>query len=117
MSCPMATAAAPQSSNLGGLPPGPPLPALLQSPLFARDPVGVLRRCRARYGPVFTLRFSTVGPVAVVADSSSVVELLGSDPDYAHAGEARRSILPQASPDSSFGADEVKHAQARARLE
>ena len=73
----------------------------------------MLRRCRARYGPVFTLRFSTVGPVAVVADSSSVVELLGSDPDYAHAGEARRSILPQASPDSSFGADEVKHAQAR----
>src|SRR5436190_2504742 len=117
MSCPMPTVAPPQTSELEGLPPGPPLPAMLQGPLFARDPVGVLRRCRARYGPVFTLRFSTVGPVAVVADSSAVPELVVSDPSYSHAGEARRSILPQASPHSSCGADETQHERARARLE
>ena len=34
------------------LPPGPRLPALVQSALLFRDPVGFLEGCRRRYGPV-----------------------------------------------------------------
>src|SRR4051794_26574668 len=98
------------------LPAGPDLHPLVQSIAFARDPVGVLLRCRARYGPVFTLRFVTVGPVVVIAAPNEALEIIHGDPESAHAGEARRAVLPQASPLSSFGADGGQHDAARGRI-
>jgi cytochrome P450 family 135 len=47
------------------LPPGPPQGRLAQTVMLARDPLGVLRRLRDEYGPVFTAR-STNGPMVVV---------------------------------------------------
>jgi len=98
------------------LPPGPSLPPLVQTVAFHRDPLGVLRRSRARYGPVFTLRLPVVGPVVVVADAAAVEPLLAADPGAARAGEARRRILPVASPRSVFGADGDEHRTARERI-
>src|SRR3954466_7644053 len=99
-----------QPAEGGTLPRGPRLPSMVQSTLFARDPIGVLSRLRARYGPVFTLRFPTLGPVVAVSSAADVRDLIGSDPHGSHAGEARRAVLPQASPRSSFGADGDRHA-------
>jgi cytochrome P450 family 135 len=98
------------------LPPGPSAPPGIQTLLFARDPLGVLRRCRARYGYVFTLRLSPLGEVVVVSCGDAIEPLLEADPDYVHAGEARRTVLPQASPGSSFGADAAAHRAARERI-
>jgi cytochrome P450 len=106
----MATTTAP-------LPPGPDVPASVQAVLYHRDPLGVLSRARARFGPVFTLRFALKGPMVFVAEPSAIPALLASDPHGAHAGEARRHVLPQASARSPFGADGEGHTATRARME
>src|SRR5215217_8763206 len=98
------------------LPPGPSAPPAVQTVAFHRDPLGVLRRSRSRYGPVFTLRLAVVGPVVVVADAAMVEPLLAADPGGARAGEARRRVLPVASPSSVFGADGGQHRAARERI-
>src|SRR5215218_8158856 len=93
------------------LPPGPRAPAPVQIVAYHRDPLGVLRRARARYGPVFTL--SLPDPVVFVGDAAALDRLA----HLARAGEARRVILPLASPRSLFGADGEEHAALRAELE
>src|SRR3954454_13236881 len=98
------------------LPPGPDIPASAQAMLYHRDPLGVLSRARARFGPVFTLRFALKGPMVFVAEPSAIPALLASDPHGAHAGEARRHVLPQASARSPFGADGEAHAATRALM-
>src|SRR3954469_8778933 len=82
------------------LPDGPRAGVLAQTVALHRDPLGMLRRARARFGDVFTLRLTTVRPVVVVADPVEVEALLRADPEHAHAGEARREMLPMASPRS-----------------
>jgi cytochrome P450 family 135 len=98
------------------VPHGPSAPPLVQTVAFHRDPLGVLRRSRSRYGPVFTLRLAVVGPVIVVADAAMLDRLLTVDPTSARAGEARRRVLPVASPSSVFGADGEQHRAARERI-
>ncbi len=100
---------------MAALPPGPGLPAAAQTLLYHRDPLGVLVRARARYGAVFTLRVPK--PVVFVADPAAVGPLLRSDGEWAHAGSARRTILPLASPESPFGADGEQHRAIRAVME
>jgi cytochrome P450 family 135 len=98
------------------LPPGPDANVLAQTLAFHRDPLGFLRRAQARYGDVFTLRLLTVRPLIVVAHPAAVESLLSADPVSAHAGEARRRVLPFASPRSIFGADAERHRAARGRV-
>jgi len=83
---------------------------------FHRDPLGFLERERRRSGDVFTLRLAIAGPVAVVAEPEAAIALVESDPERAHAGEARRSIVPMASASSVFGGDGDTHRTARQRL-
>src|SRR4051812_8377774 len=93
------------------LPPGPSLPAAVQAVAYHRDPLGVLRRARSSYGPVFTLRVSK--PIVFVAEPDAVEQVAGAG----RAGSARRTVLPLASPHSLFGADEEEHRALRAELE
>jgi cytochrome P450 len=83
--------------------------------MLASDPLRVLRAMRARFGPVFTVR-STNGPMVVVAAAEELTRLTELDPGSAHAGEARRRVLPQASPRSVFGGDDEAHGAASARM-
>jgi cytochrome P450 family 135 len=71
---------------------------------------------RARHGGLFTLRFSLKGPVVFVAEPAEVRALLERDPGSARAGEARRVILPMASPRSVFGADDEAYRVAEERI-
>ena len=95
------------------LPPGPDVGALTQGLLFHRDPLGVLRRCQARYGDVFTLRMPTMRHMVVVADPSAVDVIAGADPAVATTGAGRRRVLGIASPRSVLGADQEVHRNAR----
>jgi cytochrome P450 len=97
------------------LPPGPDTPAIGQAVRYHRDPLGELRRQERRYGPIFTVRWPGRPPIVVVAVAELASEILGSDPRSAHAGEARRVVLPLASHWSPFGADGDAHEEARAR--
>jgi cytochrome P450 len=87
------------------------LPVPIQTVAYHRDPLGVLRRARARYGPVFTLRVAD--PIVFVADPAAVATI----PELGHAGSARRTVLPLASPRSLFGADEAEHRAFREAIE
>jgi hypothetical protein len=54
--------------------------------------------------------------VIVAAAPESVQELPEADPESAHAGEARRSVLPFADPHSVFGGDGAAHRAAQAHV-
>jgi cytochrome P450 family 135 len=98
------------------LPEGPRAGVLAQTVALHRDPLGTLRRARARFGDVFTLRLTTVRPLVVVASPAEVEPLVTADPQRARAGEARRELLPMASPRSIFGSDGSQHDAARRRV-
>lgn len=68
------------------------------------------------FGDVFTIRLLTARPVVVAAAPESVGELLEADPGAARAGEARRGVLPFASPRSVFGGDGEEHRAASAHV-
>jgi cytochrome P450 len=99
------------------LPAGPRAGRLAQTLAFHRDPLAWLRREQGRFGDVFTMRMATTGPVVVVADADLARELPAADPARAHAGAARRGMLPMASPRSIFGSDGDVHRDARGRVE
>lgn len=98
------------------LPPGPDAPAVVQTVRLSRDPIGTLAAARRRYGDVFTLRLTRVGPLVVVAAPDAVGPLLEADPAGAAAGTARRRLLAVLPPASVLGADGAEHRTARARL-
>jgi len=98
------------------LPPGPTAGPLAQTAALHRDPLGMLRRARARHGPVFTLRLTTARPLVVVDDVEQVDPLLHADPGAAHAGAARRRLFPLISPRSILGGDGGRHHAARHRM-
>jgi cytochrome P450 len=101
---------------VSALPNGPRMGRLAGTVRFHRDPLGFLRRCRRDFGDVFTIRLTTAGPVVVICDPSSIEALADSDPGPTHAGEARRGVLPMASPLSVFGGDGAEHDGARERI-
>jgi cytochrome P450 len=98
------------------LPPGPDTGPLAQTVALHRDPLGMLTAARGRHGDVFTLRLATARPLVVVTAADAVPGLLDADPQRAHAGAARRRILPAASPRSVFGGDGAAHATARGHI-
>jgi cytochrome P450 len=102
-----ATTSAPKTE-----PPAPGLSPLVQTVLYHRDPLGVLRRLRARHGPVFALRMTGKDPLVFVAERGALLPLL----DAGGAGAARRGVLPQASQRSPFGADGAAHQAIRAAM-
>jgi cytochrome P450 len=89
---------------------------LAQTVAFHRDPLEFLRRAQEEHGDVFQIRLLTARPTFVVADPDAVASLLDADPERAHAGEARRAVLPFASTRSVFGGDGEAHRSARARI-
>jgi cytochrome P450 len=92
------------------------VPPIVQAIAYHQEPLRMLRRARARYGPVFTLRFPLKDPLVFVVAAEALDTLLDADPIWAQAGAARRSILPQASPASPFGGDAAAHQLSRARM-
>src|SRR3954451_4886108 len=97
-------------------PRGPDANVLTQTVAFHRDPLEFLQRAQQELGDVFQLRLLTARPTIVVAAPEAVESLLDSDPERAHAGEARRAVLPFASSRSAFGGDGEAHRSARARI-
>ncbi len=98
------------------LPDGPRSGRVAQTVGLHRDPLAWLRLQQDRFGDVFTIRLATTGPVVVVADATLARDLPAADPTRAHAGAARRGMLPMASPRSVFGSDGHEHHAARARV-
>ncbi len=84
------------------LPPGSRLPALIQTALLFRDPVGYLESCRRRHGSVFQLRLVGFPRYVFVTDPRLAREVYTADREVARAGEGRRDFLAPVVGESSL---------------
>ncbi|WP_433513996.1 cytochrome P450 [Nonomuraea sp. CA-143628] len=75
------------------LPPGPRLPALLQTAWLLSDPVGALEKCRRKYGPIFTVRLFGFPPEVYVATPELAEQVYRLDQGGGRAGRVRRDFL------------------------
>jgi cytochrome P450 len=75
-----------------GLPPGPRLPALLQTVLWAAAPARFGKACLRRYGPLFTARILGFGAVVYISTPEGIRRILRDDADNFDAAAANESI-------------------------
>ena len=105
-----------QREKSRALPPGPPLPLLVQTPLLWLHRYRFLPAMRRRYGDVFTLHVAPVGTAVYIADPLLVKQVFTGSTRIFHAGEGNKvlgSILGQR---SVLLLDEDEHLAERKRM-
>src|SRR5215467_9068540 len=103
-------------SAIGALPPGPPLPALVQLALWLGRPVGFLEWCSRRYGDVFTLRLALGPPVVMVSEPALAERILTLGADQASTGEENAILAPLLGDRSVLMLDGPEHLRQRRLL-
>jgi cytochrome P450 len=98
------------------LPPGPRMPALLQTLGVWHRPTAFLERARARYGHRFTLRLLGQPPAVMISDPEEIKELFLAAPDVLHPGEGARILEPTVGRSSVILLDEGEHLEQRKLL-
>jgi cytochrome P450 len=74
------------------LPPGPSLPAAMQTMAFLLEPMAWAQRVQARYGDVYTVKNAVFGTQVILGDPELIRQVFTGDPDVFHAGEANQSL-------------------------
>lgn len=95
------------------LPPGPRMPAALQTLAYATRPVSFMRRCQRRYGDVFTLRMAPYGQMVWVCAPELVREVFAGSPAVFHVGAVRSVLAPALGEHSLLLLDEDEHLRER----
>lgn len=98
------------------LPPGPPLPALVQAGLVWVAPLRYLLLCHRRYGDRFTVRISGLGDIVYLTDRDDVRAVLRGDPAIFHAGEANLPIAEILGTRSVLVVDDKEHRRIRGMM-
>jgi cytochrome P450 family 135 len=98
------------------LPPGPRAPAILNMVRLVRRPLAVLGEWHARYGDVFTVKFSGFGTGVYVVDPDAIRELFTGDQSDLRAGEANSFMEPVLGPHSVLVLDGPEHLRQRKLL-
>ena len=76
------------------LPPGPRLPATLQTLNVIARPIPWIERCRDRFGPVYTLRDRLLGTMVYIGDPDLIQDIFRADSDHFVCGtEPRMAAL------------------------
>jgi len=96
-----------------GLPPGPRMPAALQSMGWWSRPIPFLERCRRRYGKRFTLRFLATPAFVMISDPDQLREVFTAPPDVLHPGEGARILEPLVGRNSVLLLDGSEHLEQR----
>ncbi|HET6448287.1 MAG TPA: cytochrome P450 [Conexibacter sp.] len=108
-------------------PPGPRLPAPLQTLRWTTHSPSLMEACHARYGDLFTLRFvarAVAGRYAprdegrwvFLADPEHVKQVFTADPTLVRTGETNRFLLDLVGPSSILVLDEPEHMEHRRLL-
>jgi cytochrome P450 len=97
------------------LPPGLPLPTALQTLLWVRRPIELMERCRARYGPTFTVRLPPQ-PMVFLSGHDDIRTVFTSKPDEMHAGEVNRLLRVLVGDHSVLLLDGAEHLRHRKLL-
>jgi cytochrome P450 family 135 len=95
------------------LPPGPGLPRALQTVGWVFRTGPFLKRCRDRYGDMFTLRVAQELTWVMISDPDTVQQVFKGDPRLLHAGEANEVLLPLVGRNSVLQLDEGPHMRER----
>ncbi len=99
------------------LPPGPRLPTLVQSVLFASHRKTFLPRMREKYGDVFTIRLVPSSRVCVVLSRPDHIrEVYGGSPAVIHTGEGNTALEPIMGSSSLLLLDDEDHVRMRRQL-
>lgn len=99
-----------------GLPPGPRLPSIAQGALFVLRQLAFFERCRARYGPTFSLRVPTLPPVVVFSDEAPIREIFSLRPEDVSVGAALDWMHPFVGRGSLLLMDGETHRRERRLL-
>jgi len=75
-------------------PPGPRLPAALQTAIWFRRAQWMMAECRKRFGETFTLNIAHEGTWVMVSNPEDVKAVFTGDPRLLHAGEANGILEP-----------------------
>jgi len=113
MAIPATTSATPRG---GVAPPEPRMPRALQTAIWSRRAQWLLEQCRARLGPVFTLRIAYEGEWNIVADPELAKQIFTGDPRVFHAGEGNQILRPILGENSVLVLDEQRHIGQRKLL-
>ena len=95
------------------LPPGPPLPALLQAGLLWLDPIRFVHACHRRYGDRFTIRIPGIGTLVFLTDPDDIRSITRGDPAIFHAGEAAAPLGEFLGAKSLIRLDDEMHRRSR----
>jgi cytochrome P450 family 135 len=98
------------------LPPGPRMPAPVQTAIWARRAQWLLSQCAARFGDVFSLRVAPEGRWIVLSNPEHIKQVFTGDPRVFHAGEGNRILLPVLGEHSLLLLDEDAHLEQRKLL-
>jgi cytochrome P450 len=94
-------------------PPGPPLPALIQTLGFLVAPARYIEACRRRYGDVITFSTKFDSNFVMVFDPEHVKQVFQSGPDRLHAGKANELLGPALGERSVLLLDGDEHMRQR----
>ncbi len=95
------------------LPAGSRLPKSIQSVAFWTRPLAFLERCRARYGPRFTLRLLGAPPFVILSDPDEIKQVFTAPANVLHPGEGARVLAPVVGQNSVILLDEDAHMEQR----
>jgi len=98
------------------LPPGPRMPAVLQTIGNWSRPAGFVERAQRRYGTPFTLRLLGSPPFVMISDPDQIREIFQAPPDVLHPGEGAGILEPVVGPNSVILLDEGPHLEQRKLL-
>jgi cytochrome P450 len=97
----------------GALPPGPPLPRLLQTLAFLFVPVQFFEACRKRYGDVVTFGTLFDSKFVMVFEPEAVKQVFRGSPEGLRAGEANAPLGPVVGERSLLLLDGAEHLRER----
>jgi len=80
---------------------------------FWTRPLGFLERCRARYGPRFTLRLPLAPPFVMLTDPAEIKQVFTAPPDVLQPGSGARVLEPVVGRNSVILLDGDAHMQQR----
>ncbi|MBK8256098.1 MAG: cytochrome P450 [Polyangiaceae bacterium] len=110
------TAADLRKYNGHKLPPGPVLPAWVQTLRWAFQPIPFMEAARAQYGKVFTQRLVGFPPLIHFSDPEAIKEIFTGPPDLLFAGEANAILKPVLGSGSLLLLDGPSHLRHRRLL-
>jgi cytochrome P450 len=112
-----AVPAAAQTHVATPLPPGPRVPAFLQTVVWSLAPTWVMDRCAARFGETFTLTFSPNGrQMVVVSNPEAVKTVFTAPPEVVPSATGATPIAPILGPRSVLTLTGPEHLRQRRLL-